>query len=169
MRRVAVAAALCVSLWASLSSQSIPQDSGASGAWQKILKVRTTASVLHATAHPDDENAGVRAVLGRRDGARVPLDTGGLILGMIEDESYEEAAITLEPGDLLLLFSDGITESFSPLDRLFGMEGLEATVARARHGSAQEIVDAIMGAVSEHASGRAQTDDMTLVALRRHA
>jgi sigma-B regulation protein RsbU (phosphoserine phosphatase) len=127
-----------------------------------LLDLRTGA-LRYANAGHD------RPLLVRRDGARVPLDTGGLILGMIEDESYEEAAITLEPGDLLLLFSDGITESFSPLDRLFGMEGLEATVARARHGSAQEIVDAIMGAVSEHASGRAQTDDMTLVALRRHA
>ena len=76
MRRFAVAAtALSVSLWVSLSSQSIPQDRGAPGAWQKILKVRTTASVLHATAHPDDEHSGVLAVLGRRDGARVALMT----------------------------------------------------------------------------------------------
>ncbi len=75
MRRMSIATVLCVSAWVSLSSQSIPQDSGAAGAWQKILKVRTTASVLHATAHPDDENAGVLAVLGRRDGARVALMT----------------------------------------------------------------------------------------------
>ena len=75
MRRISIATVLCVTAWVSLSSQSIPQDSGAAGAWQKILKVRTTASVLHATAHPDDENAGVLAVLGRRDGARVALMT----------------------------------------------------------------------------------------------
>jgi LmbE family N-acetylglucosaminyl deacetylase len=75
MRRMSIATVLCVAAWAALSSQSIPQDTGAAGAWQKILKVRTTASVLHATAHPDDENAGVLAVLGRRDGARVALMT----------------------------------------------------------------------------------------------
>src|SRR5262245_64152170 len=75
MRRIALAVALCLTAWVSLLSQSIPQDTGAAGAWQKILKVRTTASVLHATAHPDDENAGVLAVLGRRDGARVALMT----------------------------------------------------------------------------------------------
>ena len=62
MRRIAFATVLCLTAWVSLSSQSIPQDSGASGTWQKILKVRTTASVLHATAHPDDENAGVLAL-----------------------------------------------------------------------------------------------------------
>ena len=56
-------------------TQTLPQDSGASGAWQKIQKVRTTASVLHGTAHPDDENGGVLAKLSRKDGARVVLMT----------------------------------------------------------------------------------------------
>jgi LmbE family N-acetylglucosaminyl deacetylase len=77
MRRAAVAASLCLSLCVGLFSQSspIPQDTGASGAWQKILKVRTTASVLHGTAHPDDEHGGVLALLSRRDGAHVSLMT----------------------------------------------------------------------------------------------
>jgi len=64
-----------LSFLAAAASQSIPQDTGASGAWQKILKVRTTASVLHGTAHPDDENGGVLARLSRKDGARVILMT----------------------------------------------------------------------------------------------
>jgi LmbE family N-acetylglucosaminyl deacetylase len=51
------------------------QDTGASGAWQRILKVRTTASVLHGTAHPDDEHGGLLALLSRRDGAHVSLMT----------------------------------------------------------------------------------------------
>ena len=54
MRRIVFVIGLCLTAWATPSSQSIPQDSGAAGAWQKILKVRTTASVLHGTAHPDD-------------------------------------------------------------------------------------------------------------------
>ena len=65
---------VCTAL-VTLSSQSIPQDTGAAGAWQKIQKVRTTASVLHGTAHPDDENGGVLARLSRKDGARVILMT----------------------------------------------------------------------------------------------
>jgi LmbE family N-acetylglucosaminyl deacetylase len=75
MRAMGIAAVLTLGFWTSLGSQSVPQDTGASGAWQKLLKLRTTASVLHATAHPDDEHAGVLAVLGRRDGARVALMT----------------------------------------------------------------------------------------------
>ena len=66
---------LALGLCASLSSQPIPQDTGAAGAWQKLQKVRTTASVLHGTAHPDDEHGGVLAKLSRGDGARVILLT----------------------------------------------------------------------------------------------
>ncbi|HXI31414.1 MAG TPA: PIG-L family deacetylase, partial [Vicinamibacterales bacterium] len=52
-----------------------PQDTGATGAWQRILALQTTASALHTTAHPDDEHGGVLALLARRDGVRVSLLT----------------------------------------------------------------------------------------------
>lgn len=75
MRAIGIAAAIALVAFAAPSSQSIPQDTGAPGAWQKIQKVRTTASVLHGTAHPDDEHGGVLAKLSRGDGARVILMT----------------------------------------------------------------------------------------------
>ncbi len=56
-------------------SQSVPRQDGASEAWQKLLKLRTTASVMHVTAHPDDEHGGVLAKLSRGDGARLALLT----------------------------------------------------------------------------------------------
>ncbi len=52
-----------------------PQDEGAAGAWQKLQKLRTTASAMHTTAHPDDEHGGVLAMLSRGQGARVSLLT----------------------------------------------------------------------------------------------
>ncbi|MBI3262234.1 MAG: PIG-L family deacetylase [Acidobacteria bacterium] len=57
------------------ASARLPQDRGAAGAWQKILKLRTTASAMHITAHPDDEHGGVLALLSRRDGVRLALLT----------------------------------------------------------------------------------------------
>ena len=60
---------------ATISGATLPQDKGAAGAWQRILKLRTTASAMHTTAHPDDEHGGVLAMLSRRDGARVSLLT----------------------------------------------------------------------------------------------
>ena len=56
-------------------AQMPPQDLGATGAWQKLLKLRTTASAMHTTAHPDDEHGGVLAMLSRGQGARVSLLT----------------------------------------------------------------------------------------------
>ena len=74
---VALGAVLAVALaWAvPLRAQTLPQDQGASGTWQKLQKLRTTASVLHTTAHPDDEHGGMLAMLSRRDGARVTMLT----------------------------------------------------------------------------------------------
>ncbi len=53
----------------------LPQDTGAAGTWQKLLKLKTTASVMHTTAHPDDEHGGLLAWLSRGQGARVSLLT----------------------------------------------------------------------------------------------
>jgi LmbE family N-acetylglucosaminyl deacetylase len=76
-RRVAPLAALTAALVLAvpLRSQTLPQDEGASGAWQMLQKLQTTASMLHTTAHPDDEHGGMLAMLSRRDGARVTMLT----------------------------------------------------------------------------------------------
>jgi LmbE family N-acetylglucosaminyl deacetylase len=55
--------------------EPLPQDRGAAGTWQKLLKLQTTASVMHTTAHPDDEHGGLLAQLSRGRGARVSLLT----------------------------------------------------------------------------------------------
>jgi sigma-B regulation protein RsbU (phosphoserine phosphatase) len=121
-----------------------------------------------ASGRFDYSNAGHdRPLVVRPDGTRALLDAGGLLLGVTEEHRYDEGTVGLEPGDLLILYSDGITEALDPDDRMFGLEGLEATIARARPGTAQEIVDGVIAAVSAHARGRAQADDMTLVVLRR--
>jgi LmbE family N-acetylglucosaminyl deacetylase len=58
-----------------LAGAEIPQDQGASGVFQKILKLKTTASALHTTAHPDDEHGGMLSLLSRGQGARLSLLT----------------------------------------------------------------------------------------------
>ncbi len=75
MRRPAILFLLCVVLSAIGDAQSPAPDQGAAGAWQKIVKLQTTASVMHTTAHPDDEHGGVLAMLSRGEGARVSMLT----------------------------------------------------------------------------------------------
>jgi LmbE family N-acetylglucosaminyl deacetylase len=92
--------------------QAPPQDGGAAGAWQKLLKLRTTASALHTTAHPDDEHGGVLAMLSRGQGARVSL------LTMTRGESGDNA-IGSELFDALGLIR---TEELLVADRYYGVD-----------------------------------------------
>ena len=69
------AAALAALLTLPVHGQHPPQNEGAAGAWQKILKLQTTASVMHTTAHPDDEHGGLLAMLSRGQGATVSMLT----------------------------------------------------------------------------------------------
>jgi LmbE family N-acetylglucosaminyl deacetylase len=93
-------------------AQMPPQDAGAAGAWQKLLKLRTTASAMHTTAHPDDEHGGVLAMLSRGQGARVSL------LTLTRGESGDNA-IGSELFDGLGLMR---TEELLVADRYYGVD-----------------------------------------------
>jgi LmbE family N-acetylglucosaminyl deacetylase len=77
-------------------SQDLPQDHGVAGIWQRLLKLRTTASLLHTQAHPDDEHADLLTYAGRGMGARTALlslnrgESGANILGF---ESYDQLGL----------------------------------------------------------------------------
>ena len=73
----------------------------------------------------------------------------------------------MEPGDVLVLFSDGVTEAADPLDEDFGEERLAALVASMRGRPAGEIVEAIDGAVARFTQGAPAADDITVVVARR--
>src|SRR5437899_10124145 len=77
MRRTLATFAVGLALLArpAAGPEALPQDRGAVGTWQRLLKLQTTASVMHTTAHPDDEHGGVLAQLSRGQGARVSLLT----------------------------------------------------------------------------------------------
>ena len=104
---------LCLALSATRGSAQMPaQDEGASGAWQKLLKLPTTASAMHATAHPDDEHGAVLAMLSRGQGARVSL------LTLTRGESGDNA-IGSELFDAVGLLR---TEELLVADRYYGVD-----------------------------------------------
>ena len=74
-RLLLAAVLVAVAIVTPLHSGSLPEDRGAAGTWHALLKLATTASALHTTAHRDDEHGGVLTTLSRRDGARVALMT----------------------------------------------------------------------------------------------
>lgn len=106
-------------------------------------------------------------ILLRYGGSVEQLTAGGLPLGLLPAARFQSRALTLEPGDLLCLYSDGITEAESPQEEEFGMGRLIELLHRERQRPLAELVEAIVRTVGEFSHGRPQGDDQTLVLLRR--
>jgi phosphoserine phosphatase RsbU/P len=107
------------------------------------------------------------ALLLRRDGAVEHLGSGGVPLGLIPAARFQAKTAEVRPGDLLCIYSDGITEAVAPDDEEFGMERLAAVLAEHRDRPLPELIAAVEGAVTHFAEGQPQLDDQTLVLLRR--
>ena len=109
-----------------------------------------------------------------RAGRVIPLDDGGgLPLGLDGDQTYGQATLTLEPRDLLLLYTDGITEAMAPpapgaaSRQLFGVERLDhLLLACGPRSGADECVERIRGEVTTFTANAPPTDDQTLIAMR---
>lgn len=95
------------------------------------------------------------------------LESGGIVLSILEEFPYEEEAISLAPGDVLVIYSDGITEAINANQELFGEERLLATIRSHRDATANELIDHIVAAVKAYSGPTPQADDMTLVVIRR--
>ncbi|MFO7691614.1 MAG: PP2C family protein-serine/threonine phosphatase [Vicinamibacterales bacterium] len=114
-------------------------------------------------------NAGhLPALIQRRNGDVDRLSEGGIALGMFDDARYTAQRGRLEPGDLLVLYSDGITEAESPSSTPFDEEGLTALMrAHAANPDLVGIGEAVIKAVERHAQDVRFADDLTVLLARR--
>ena len=102
----------------------------------------------------------------RKSGEIEPIDNaGGPPLGILPKIAVPEVVFDLHPGDTLVLYTDGITEAFSPYHELFGTERLDTAIA-AGGGDPELTKRSILDAVAAHAEGRPRDDDQTLVVIR---
>jgi sigma-B regulation protein RsbU (phosphoserine phosphatase) len=90
-------------------------------------------------------------------------------MGLLSGAKYRSQSFDMHPGDLLCLYSDGITECTSPADEEFGLERLEGLLRIERERPLPEIARGVDGAMLDFAAGSSQSDDQTLVLLRRTA
>jgi sigma-B regulation protein RsbU (phosphoserine phosphatase) len=95
------------------------------------------------------------------------LKSGGLMLGAFEDFAFEEGTIPVKSGDLLVISSDGISEAMNSNLEQFGEERLQAVIRENRSASPSTIIEKIIAAVRTHAGDQPQSDDMTLIVLKR--
>lgn len=99
----------------------------------------------------------------------VELRTPGIALGVLEAISLAEAEVWLAPGDVLVCYTDGVTEAIDERLEAFGTERLRELIASRHTDPAPAIVEAISAAVDQHGHGQPPFDDVTLVVLTREA
>ena len=97
------------------------------------------------------------------------LTSRSVILGMFEDVALEERQIDVAPGDLLVFYTDGVTEAMNAAGELFGEGRLQATVAANQGASAQQVLEAIIDALKTFTGDTPQSDDLTLFVVKREA
>ena len=107
-------------------------------------------------------------VLRRGEGTFEPLRSCGPPLGIVDDVGYVPRSIVLAPGDMLLLYTDGVTEAEDSQSAQFGEKRLEQAILELRGHPARGVVEHVTKRVAEFAKGVPQSDDITCVAVVRN-
>ena len=94
--------------------------------------------------------------------------SNNICMGVTEGFPYQESTLKLDKGDMLVTFTDGVTEACDPNNNLYGEERLEALLTTLRGYNAQQVTTAIDNAVNAHANGAEQSDDITIMAIKRN-
>jgi sigma-B regulation protein RsbU (phosphoserine phosphatase) len=103
-----------------------------------------------------------------RDGTLSRLsEGGGPALGLLAEASYDVGELNLEPGDLVAMVTDGVTEAMSPDDREFDDERICEALRKLSQGSASDVLRGLVAAVDEWAGGGGFSDDLTAMILKR--
>jgi sigma-B regulation protein RsbU (phosphoserine phosphatase) len=129
------------------------------------------ATMFYGVVSPNGElaytNAGQEPpVVVRADGTLASLDVGGPVLGLLPGASYQWARLSLAPGDIVLVCSDGVTEARNPAGDEYGLDRLSALLASAHGSDPDDLVAMVLASVNEFAGTEPQGDDVTLMALR---
>ena len=98
---------------------------------------------------------------------QLPL-TGGVALGLVSGLEYEQNSIVLQPGETVVLYTDGVTEAMNIHQEEFGMERLEQLFMGSAPANAEEANARVFEAVNEFTGDASQSDDITCMTLRRH-
>ena len=98
----------------------------------------------------------------------VRLRTGGIVLSIMDHYPYSEETVQMQPGDFLLIYSDGVPEAMNASKQQFGEERLRDLLVQNRDRPVAELIDTIIAAVKVHAGSYPQSDDITLIAVKRN-
>jgi hypothetical protein len=115
-------------------------------------------------------NAGHEApLLVRRDGSPIQtIEASGPLLGAFSSLGLDEKSFTLDPGDFVVLYTDGVTDARSPTGERFEEARLHAAIEAARGRSSADVIESIRSSVDQFQAGTLPADDVTIVVIGRH-
>jgi len=123
--------------------------------------------ILDHDGHLEFINAGHPSpMLIRQNKVEEAFTEGSYPVGLVPDAEYTAACLKLQPGDTLLLFSDGVTEAMDPDEQLFGVPRLREVLEGVTTGELEEIQKTVLESVENFARGARQADDLTLLLVR---
>ena len=96
----------------------------------------------------------------------VLIDADGMMLGVIPETQFQQGTERLEPGDILVLYTDGVTEATNPAGEQFGEDRLRRIVKENSHMTAQALLERIYAQIREYGGNIAQRDDITLIIMK---
>jgi sigma-B regulation protein RsbU (phosphoserine phosphatase) len=141
--------------------------------FEDLSRAEFFISMFYLKYHPETRrmvyaNAGHNCPLLLRRGERdcVELDADGIILGVMKGVAFEEKPLDLEPGDVVLLYTDGVTEARNPKGEFFGVPRLCELVAAHAEAAPEELIGLIVGEVGRFRQSRSFEDDLSLVVLK---
>ena len=111
-------------------------------------------------------NAGHEPALLLRNNKVIPLDIGGMVTGVLSDAEYEKGVLDLQTGDLIVLYSDGVTDAMNEHSQRFGREKLEYALQEIASMSAEQGVDTLVQRLADHRGDREANDDITIVLVK---
>jgi sigma-B regulation protein RsbU (phosphoserine phosphatase) len=172
------AALLMASLQASLRGQAMQGTNDLAGLMGNVNKLVYDASAenryatfFYAQYEPESRvltyvNAGHNPPMIFRNGEVIRLETGGPVVGLLPMFPYSQDTITLQSGDLLVGFTDGISEAMNPQEEEWGEEKMIETIKKFYGAASNEMLHHLVEHADKFAAGAKQHDDMTLVVLR---
>lgn len=101
-----------------------------------------------------------------RENKTIELPKGSMALGVMEDITYKNEKISMQPGDILLLYTDGLTESFSRKETIFGTERVKNIIFNCKDDSIHEMLIQLESDLIEFRDGEPASDDLTLIAVK---
>ncbi|MGA2099035.1 MAG: SpoIIE family protein phosphatase [Candidatus Acidiferrum sp.] len=126
--------------------------------------------ILDDDGHMEFINAGHPSpFLIRKGVAEEPFSEGSYPVGLVPEAEYSVARVKLEPGDTVVLFSDGVTEAMDPDEELFGVPRLRKVLTGQTECPLDQIQKSVLEAVENFARGASQADDLTLLIVRYRA